>query len=220
MVSETSVCSRLVLIFTFISAAPPAFTQALQPCNTSAAAVLTAAAVIAQTHWLLCHLLHKYSMDRTITTVTGPALPNVCPALYIHECNYSSVSELHWNLSHNKNHTARPSPPQPPCSSSSSPIAFLVSLCVEMSHCLCQRIKFHCLCIYSLWSRGFSDFTRSFKLMSESLCSLRCKYGLTLRLQSHTNTDVAAVIIDPHPVLQLITFPRLPPSSWGEDPRN
>lgn len=114
MVSETSVCSRLVLIFTFISAAPPAFTQALQPCNTSAAAVLTAAAVIAQTHWLLCHLLHKYSMDRTITTVTGPALPNVCPALYIHECNYSSVSELHWNLSHNKNHTARPSPPPTP----------------------------------------------------------------------------------------------------------
>lgn len=97
----------------------------------------------------------------------------------LRECNYLSVSEL---LCIRVAHL-----------SPFSPLS-LVSLSFKMSDC--ETMKFHCLCIYSLWSRDYWLY-KVIQTDEWILYWLKCKYRLTLG-SSHTARHTAAVFIVLH----------------------
>lgn len=99
----------------------------------------------------------------------------------IWECNYLSVSELLWN------------PSRTPLSLFFL-LVFLVSLSRKMSNC--KQMKFHCLCIYSLWSRDYWLY-KVIQTDEWILYWLKCKYGLMLG-SSHTARGAATVFIVLH----------------------
>lgn len=81
---------------------------------------------------------------------------------------------------------------------SRTPLSFfplsLVSLSFKMSDC--ETMKFHCLCIYSLWSRDYWLY-KVIQTDEWILYWLKCKYRLTLG-SSHTARHTAAVFIVLH----------------------
>lgn len=124
----------------------------------------------------------------------------------IWECNYLSVSELLWN------------PSRTPLSLFFL-LVFLVSLSRKMSNC--KQMKFHCLCIYSLWSRDYWLY-KVIQTDEWILYWLKCKYGLMLG-SSHTARGAATVFIVLHcqpeeqgVFLKLLIKLLQPPSGSGD----